>query len=72
MELRRLQEANPSGSVEIVELDVRSQESIASAGKLVESILQDRGLDYLISNAGILVRSSYFFLQNNRFLLREY
>lgn len=72
MELRRLQETNASGSVEIVELDVRSPESIASAAKLVESILQDRGLDYLISNAGILVCSSYFLKKCNWFLIPEY
>lgn len=62
-ELRRLQAASAAGSIEIVELDVRNPKSVASAVKVVESILQNRGLDYLISNAGIVVRTQ--FLQAN-------
>ncbi|GJJ14193.1 hypothetical protein Clacol_008455 [Clathrus columnatus] len=53
VELQKLKES-AQGSLHIVQLDVCIPESISSAVKLVEDILQGGGIDYLISNAGIL------------------
>lgn len=52
-ELQQLQQSNAPGLIRIIQLDVCNPQSIVSAAKLVETTLQDRGLDYLISNAGI-------------------
>lgn len=54
-ELQQLRKSTSPGSLHILELDVCVPESIASAAKIVENTLQDGGIDYLISNAGILV-----------------
>ena len=43
-----------SGKVVFVPLDVASLQSIQKAVKLVENLLQGKGLDVLINNAGVM------------------
>lgn len=45
---------NSSGRVEWVKLDVSEQTSALEAASEVERVLQGKGLDYLINNAGTM------------------
>lgn len=49
---------NESHALHILQLDVRDEASISIAVRIVQEILGDRGLDYLINNAGQMVGSS--------------
>ncbi|CDO69111.1 hypothetical protein BN946_scf185042.g13 [Trametes cinnabarina] len=48
----RALEADAGGRLHIVAMDVADEESIRSSFTKVESILRDRGLDYIYNNAG--------------------
>ena len=43
----------------ILQLDVTDEASVQQCAKDTESILGDRGLDYLLNNAGVGFRTSY-------------
>lgn len=43
-----------SGKLHVVKLDVDDEVSIRNAAETISAILGDRGLDYLINNAGIV------------------
>ena len=43
----------PSNNIHILECDTGSQESIASFGKEVSSLIRDKKIDFLLNNAGI-------------------
>lgn len=46
--------ANSAGRVELVHMDVTSEESIKEAASKVDQSLNGNGLDVLINNAGVL------------------
>lgn len=45
---------NAKAELHIVKLDVASEESIRSGTEEAKRILGDRGLDYLLNNAGVV------------------
>ena len=45
-----------SGRAHIVPLDVNKDESIGAAAKVVTQVVGGRGLNYVLNNAGIMVR----------------
>ncbi|XP_039594026.1 C-factor-like [Polypterus senegalus] len=55
-ELNRLAESHPD--LHIVTLDVTNKDDIEAAFKEVESLVGDKGLNCLVNNAGILLRST--------------
>ncbi|KAJ5330200.1 hypothetical protein N7541_005985 [Penicillium brevicompactum] len=52
-QLKELVDAS-SGRVQFISLDVTDLESVNEAAGIVEHRLQERGLDYLINNAGVM------------------
>ncbi|XP_012936603.2 retinol dehydrogenase 16 [Aplysia californica] len=54
-DLQTLAKANPS--LKVIKLDVEKDEDIISAAQETKNIVGDRGLNLLINNAGILVRT---------------
>jgi NAD(P)-dependent dehydrogenase (short-subunit alcohol dehydrogenase family) len=53
-----LNSSSTNGTLHVVRMDVTDEASIISAKDEVAEILQGRGLDYLINNAGVVSDSS--------------
>ncbi|KAF8590403.1 NAD(P)-binding protein [Ramaria rubella] len=51
-DLQQLAASSPGGRIHVVQLDVADAESIKTAAGKVEELLEGRGLDYLLNNAG--------------------
>lgn len=51
------------GELHIVKLDVATEESIEAAAIEVDKILNGKGLDYLLNNAGVVSHSHITFLK---------
>ncbi|KAI9061965.1 NAD-P-binding protein [Trametes sanguinea] len=56
------------GKLHIVKLDVSNFDSIRESVKQIEPILGDIGLDYLVSNAGVVAHDTAFTLDPEEFL----
>ncbi|KAI0628097.1 NAD-P-binding protein [Trametes polyzona] len=52
--LNALAQANP-GRVHVIPLDITDRQSVRDSAKLVDEIVGDKGVDYLINNAAIAV-----------------
>jgi NAD(P)-dependent dehydrogenase (short-subunit alcohol dehydrogenase family) len=53
-DLNALKSHSNAGNLHIIQLDVTDEQSIKAAAKSASEILGDKGLDYLVNNAGIV------------------
>lgn len=53
-DLSALKTNKPGGQLHIIKLDVIAEETIKDAAAGASSILGDKGLDYLLNNAGVV------------------
>jgi len=56
--LQELQASSPKDRIHIIQLDVTDTQSLQAAVETTQCILQGRGLDYLINNAGKIPNST--------------